>query len=351
MFKSRTVFVVGAGASCEVGLPSGHDLKRIIAQALDMSFDFGRLVSGDSRIVQALHEHVGGQLSDINPHLHKAWRIRDAMPAAISIDNYLDAHQGDEELELCGKLAIVKAILDAEGNSKLKSPERHLEMFDINAVEDTWLLRFMRALTEGVRRADVESIFDNVAMIVFNYDRCIERYLVPALANYYNLTSDEAVNIVRRLRIFHPYGQVGLLPWQKPGVPGVTFGSGGQADILSIAKSIKTFTEGQDDESVIEPIMKVMSEAQTLVFLGFAFHDQNLTLISPNKTSISRTYGTSRGISNNNTFEIISTLQAMLGYELVDPSIAEVAHKIHLHGLTCAGLFDDYSRGLTASVA
>lgn len=269
------------------------------------------------------------------------------MPAAISIDNYLDAHQGDAELELCGKLAIVKSILDAEGNSRLQSIDQYADLIDVNAVADTWLLRFMRSLTEGVRRADVEYIFDNVAMIVFNYDRCIERYLVPALAGYYNLTDGEAISIVRRLRIYHPYGQVGPLPWQA--VPGVSFGSGDRADLLAIAQGIKTFTEGQDDQEVMGPILQVMSEAQTLVFLGFAYHEQNMALITPPETQVLRTYGTSRGMSLNNTRDVVDGLQRMLGYKWVNPAIAETKHNIHLNNITCAGLFDEYSRGLTAA--
>jgi hypothetical protein len=348
MFKSNTVFVVGAGASCELGLPSGQDLKRIIASALDIRFDFGRLAHGDARIVHALQEHVGGQLSDINPYLAKARRIRDAMPASISIDNYLDAHQGDAELELCGKLAIVKSILDAEGTSKLRSLEHHVDAPDVNAVSDSWLLRFMRTLTEGVRKPDSLKIFDNVSIVCFNYDRCIQRYLMPALAAYYDLSKEDAISIVKTLRIYHPYGHVGLLPWQSAG-DGVRFGSGDRADLLQIARGIKTFTEGQDDEGVMGPIIEVLSQAETLVFLGFAFHQQNLDLITPDETIIRRTYGTTHGISANNTMTIMDALQNMLGYKWVDPSIAEHRHNIHLHESTCAGLFDEFSRSLSSA--
>ena len=349
MFRSKTVFVVGAGASCELDLPSGNDLKRFIAEALNIQYEtFGGQKSGDGRIAQALHQHVGGQLANINGHLTKAWRIRDAMPAAMSIDNYLDAHQGDGELELCGKLAIVKCILDAERRSKLRSTEQYRDKFDPNSASDTWLLRFLRSLAEGVRRTDVESIFDNVSVIVFNYDRCIERYLVPALAGYYNLSEDESISVVKRLRIYHPYGQVGPLPWQ--GGETVTFGSSDQANLLAIAAGIKTFTEGQDDEDVMKPILEIMSEAETLVFLGFAYHQQNLDLISPEKMQVGRTIGTSRGISGNDTMAIVDSLQSMFGYKWVHPSMAEARHNIHLHGATCAGLFDEYSRSLTSAL-
>jgi len=39
MFQPNTVFVLGAGASHEVGLPLGSELKRIIANKLDFEYD------------------------------------------------------------------------------------------------------------------------------------------------------------------------------------------------------------------------------------------------------------------------------------------------------------------------
>lgn len=39
------------------------------------------------------------------------------MPQSISIDNFIDSHKGDKEIELCGKLAIVRAVLEAEAKS------------------------------------------------------------------------------------------------------------------------------------------------------------------------------------------------------------------------------------------
>jgi len=261
------------------------------------------------------------------------------MPASISIDNYLDAHQGDAELELCGKLAIVKSILDAEGGSHLKQVERHDERFDPKRLDDTWYLKFLRLLTEGVRRADVGSIFDNVSIIVFNYDRCVERYLLQALRGYYDLSDDEAVKVVAGLRIYHPYGQVGPLPWQERN--GVPYGAEG-ADILSIARGIKTFTEGQDDEGVMTPILQVMSGAETVVFLGFAYHQQNLDLITPPTSIASRVFGTAHGISNSDQKAVTASLKQML--EPVDCGDVEV----NLHVSKCAGLFDEFWRSLSA---
>jgi hypothetical protein len=122
---SRTLFVVGAGASYEAGLPTGNDLKQTIAKKIDIRFDdFGasRLKSGDPQITEAFWDKCredGDKSLDINPYLRAAWQIRDALPQAISIDNYIDNHQGNEKIELCGKLWIVQSIIMAERDSKM----------------------------------------------------------------------------------------------------------------------------------------------------------------------------------------------------------------------------------------
>lgn len=39
VFRPNTLFVLGAGASCEVDMPSGTDLKKQIANDLNLLFD------------------------------------------------------------------------------------------------------------------------------------------------------------------------------------------------------------------------------------------------------------------------------------------------------------------------
>src|ERR1051325_2787720 len=109
----QTVIILGAGASSEVGLPVGDGLKQQIADMLDIRFDYSDLKSGDVDIVEAVRIHIKPE-RDANPHWQAARRIAMAMPQAISIDNFIDAHKGDAKIEICGKLAIVRSILRAE---------------------------------------------------------------------------------------------------------------------------------------------------------------------------------------------------------------------------------------------
>jgi len=109
--NKKTVFIIGAGGSKEAGLPIGSELKTEIAKALDIRFkDLARMVSGDNCIFEAFFLAKVANDQDPNAPLRSlqqaGWHIRDAMPQAISIDNFIDTHSENKHIELCGKLAI-----------------------------------------------------------------------------------------------------------------------------------------------------------------------------------------------------------------------------------------------------
>lgn len=374
MFQSRTVFIVGAGASCEAGLPSGEALKNKIATLLDIRFPDGyHQQSGDTQITQTLREYVrlpSGHDGDINAYLRKAWRIRDVVPsAAISIDNFLDAHRGDEAMALCGKLGIVKAILQAEHDSLLKKIEPHedypelyhVDQFDLRKLTGSWYLSFFQMLTENVAKGDADTVFDNVSIITFNYDRCIERFLPQALSQYYELSFDDAIAIAKRLQIFHPYGTVGPLSWQDQNGQ-VPFGGYGRP-LLPMASRIKTFTEGLDDETILGPMHDAIIAAETVVFLGFAFHPLNMKLLTPNRprrrrggraalelslpVRIPRIFATTLGLSTADVSVIEDDIYRMLGADDLDLLDTQKS-KPEFANMKGGDFFKHYFRSLSA---
>ena len=303
-----TTFIVGAGASKEVNLPTGYELKRDIASLLDIRFDHWNQESGDHVITNALRHIVrqpDGRNGDINPYLHEAWHIRDALPLAISIDNFIDSQRENENIALCGKLAITRAILKAERNSLLYfEPARRESELSYSSLEDTWYLPFFQLLTENCEKSDLVERFSAVTLIIFNYDRCIEHFIFNALKNYYRINDQEAAVVVSALNIYHPYGSVGKLPWQS-GAVSIVFGENpSPEELLASSEKIRTFTEGTDpEESEILAIRQHMRKARRVVFLGFAFHRLNMQLISPNGRGEGqeppRCFATTLGISDS----------------------------------------------------
>jgi hypothetical protein len=129
-----------------------------IASLLDIRFERGyELVAGDHLICEALHVAIRREdpnARDINPHIHAARHIRDAMPQALSIDNFIDAHRGEKRIELCGKLAIARSILQAERDSKLYvEPTVRSKNPNFNCLRETWFNSFFMLLTENCRTA------------------------------------------------------------------------------------------------------------------------------------------------------------------------------------------------------
>ncbi|WP_193368244.1 hypothetical protein [Pelagibius marinus] len=352
MFKADTVFVVGAGASSEVKLPLGSQLKSRIADAIDIKFGRDHQETGSPEIMDALRVHANFVRNttpswvDVNHYLHAGWRIRDAMPQASSIDTFIDAHSGNEAIELCGKLAISHTILNAEKASLLYVDQRmRKDHFDFKSVEKTWLSRFFQALTTGCSKDQLPSIFDQVAFVTFNYDRCIEHFLYHSLQNFYGVAAEEAAELVNSLRIYHPYGQVGRLPWQNELSP-VPFGAScGGSDLLTISSQIKTFTEQVDDEDSLGAAHEAITKADQVAFLGFAFHDQNMELLNPGtETSARRILATGKGLSGTDCDMVQSELKR--AFEKADGSVPF----IHVgQNLTCVDLFDEFLRTLLSA--
>src|SRR5579862_9716755 len=250
VFKSKTVFVLGAGASQEAGLPIGSELKQQIAERLHITFEDGyREKSGDRLIVNTLMAHARNLKIDANDFLHECRFISRAVTQALSIDHLLEAHEGNDKLELCAKLAIALEILEAEARSKLKFDEIKLEGFSPSKLNSTWYENLFMLLNENVKVASFENLFRNISFIIFNYDRCLEHFLYHSVQNYYRVTGDASARLIESIVITHPYGAVGKLPWQVNGNTGIGFGIKPQeTKLLEIAGQIKTFTERVEDD-------------------------------------------------------------------------------------------------------
>jgi len=341
MFREKTLFIVGAGASHEIGLPVGAKLKEDIARVLEFEIEHGQITKCDRYIIESIKRLVQTQgHHDINPHLRAAWHIRNALEQASSIDNFLYSHQDNAELVICGKLAIVRSILLSEKSSRLYVNPVHDDRDRLPDVRDTWYGEFFRLLVDGVQRTDVRNIFNNVSFIVFNYDRCIEHYLVKSLSNYYGISLAESSDIVKQAKILHPYGTVGRLEWQTGTSMAVNYGS---SDImpLHIASQIKTFSERVEDESALEGIRDCVRSAEKIVFLGFSFHPQNMEILNPSgSTRAKKIFATAFGISDSDS--------SMIGEQL-EQVFYNKTHttKIHVRNtLKCNSLFSEYWRNL-----
>lgn len=335
MFRYKTTFVIGAGASAEADLPTGIKLARQIAQKMDIRRD-GKS-SGDYDLYEQFREAFR---QAANQFLPAAWLIRDGMPLQRSIDNFVDIHRNDPRVNHYAKAAIVKTILEAERASNLYYPFKERDRgIDFSKIFDTWYVKFFQILFHDRSLGDLGSLFSNVGFIVFNYDRCFEHFLVHAVSRTYGRPLEEAAEIVRAVNIVHPYGTVGDLQVGGTG-DGVAFG--GEVNCVGQATKIKTYTEQLAEGTDTANIRQMLLDCESIIFLGFGFHKPNMTLIKPDQPiPFIPIYATAHGMSEEGERVTRNRLGAMVRGD----SVGTI--KIH-KDLTCSQLFDYYAESFQA---
>jgi hypothetical protein len=336
MLRSDTVFVIGAGASNEVGLPVGSELASIIRQR--MLTDTELLAEVQSR---------GSAPSTGCAYQQAAKRIADGIILSNSIDDFLDQNNDDPHIKLYGKAAIVKSIIESERKSSMFDSAGTAVNFQ--RVSASWYVSFFKMLTRGVSRRNLDSVFPALKFISFNYDRCLEHFLYNAVQQSYGIDGQAGAHICNSAKIYHPYGIVGALPYQNKN-SNVSFGSENIANrCVELAAGIRTYTEEAADNGEINAIKDAVSKSERLVFLGFGFHQQNLEILArpigtqPSQTSrvFKHIYATGFGISpyNRGKYEIDLMMKFNGPYD-------RNAREVIVSSCNCVALLNEFSAGI-----
>jgi hypothetical protein len=351
MFNRKTLFVIGAGAGFDIGMPVGRTLADDIARRVGVSVRHDRLwdtATADKELALCFFER-GDRNSREYARAFKL--IHDGVLLANSIDDFLNVHDGDPQVVSVGKTAIVRSILNAERHSSLYvEVSLHDTKLDVARIRDTWLVKFIQTLVPGRKVHEVEDALQNVSFINFNYDRCLEYFLRHALTLAYGVTTKQAASIVASADIIHPYGSVGTLESVPFGQPEFA-----TLDYRDLSVAIKTYTERIEERSILERMQTAIKEAECVVFLGFAYHKQNMALLKPPKPQNTRdVYGTAFGMSASDVSQVVSELDSffsepiLVATEAAGGIQAGFVHKnIRIENqLTCAQLFDYYAKSL-----
>jgi hypothetical protein len=362
MFNRKTLFIVGAGAGYNIGLPVGRDLAKDIANRTKIVIDhYARLGKGtvDDHLALSFFERGSGKDAEYAQAFNL---IRHGILLANSIDDFLNVHEGSPAVVEVGKAAIVRSILYAERHSKLfVDPSNIYNKLNLEKVHDSWFVKFMQVLAPGRKVPDVERVLDDVSFIVFNYDRCLEHFLVHALLLLYGIPKEKAAAIVERATIIHPYGSVGRLDR-------VPFGGNDEIrpDYSGLSKAIKTYTEQIEEQSTLDDIHQAIDHAECLVFLGFAYHKQNMDLLFKSHARLEKTkyvFGTAFGMSDADKEQVANDLVEL--FPQIDEDEGEeddggsfgmqplpkinLTFRDHVHienKLGCPELFDYYAKSL-----
>ena len=115
-------------------------------------------------------------------------------------------------------------------------------------------------------------------------------------------------------------------------------------DLLRLAQRIQTYTESS---AHAEDVRRMVSEAETVVFLGFGYIRENLRLLGPHENTrfTQQIYGTAHGLSEPNKTMVEDILGPFLSPALRPRESVAVPHIALFRG-KCAEFFDEYSSPL-----
>lgn len=332
-FSKRTLLVVGAGASAELGFPVGSALKEQIRVLTNISFN-GYNFDGDKQFCRLLEtfarvrfEGVAQPIVDACNHIHKNVLL------SGSIDQFLSSHQADPVVVECAKLAIASEIAKAESLCHLNNNTFSRSHCDFVYLKDTWLPRLWARLQNGEPIQEWQKFFGTFRVITFNYDRCIEQFLSLALNGFCKVELNQATQSVEKLPIVHVYGSLGNLG--RSGGEYCQFGADNNF-IPDAAKRILTFSETVQ-ENVVQQIAEYCEWAERIVFLGFSFANVNMNLF-PKIEGRRKIIGSSYKMSRAN---------ADLAKARLDQKFSRGVAKSELADVPCAQRFDDFDLLLT----
>ncbi len=348
MLQCATTFVLGAGFSAELKLPLGAELATLMSPMLNIRFGPSGKISGDDDIISALKRFTKKDPRnpvDFNVVRQVCVQLSEGLSQAESIDTFLNSHSDNKYMVAASKIAIAHVILAKERSSlvfgRLNNGSRAI---DHVALKGKGIAKLAELIFSNVPNGKFEEALSKVSIINFNYDRCVEHYLTHWMMSYFGISSLAAEGAISELNIVHPYGSIGLLSRQHEVSNASTdFGEApDSAALLQMSERVRTFGEQIEDLSAIERIKKIVSATEQLIFLGFAYHEQNIRLLAVDDFhSIKRIFGTAYKMSAHNLDVVKKEIRTALKLkDRVSITMSE--------NWQCGDLFDNVSRVLRA---
>jgi len=246
MIKTKTLFILGAGASRPFGYLTSIELRDAIRN------------KGMSHIlVDALtpsYEEPGWYERAINKFVDEFSRS-----SVYSIDFFLEHRPDFMDI---GKMAIAAYLIQYENDEKLRESKNN------------WYMYLYDRLKCSFEDFDKNSI----SFITFNYDRSLEQFFFEAIRSRFDKPPDECAKKLKNIPITHLYGQLDFLPWQ--GRNGTPYSAGENLiQRVQKAKSNIKLISGERDVERSEEFRQaynLIAAAQRIYFLGFSFDETNI---------------------------------------------------------------------------
>jgi hypothetical protein len=252
MLTKPTVFILGAGASCDCGYPLARELMFTISDNSVLWNEYN--ISPNRK--NPFYSILNCSRIDFERFCYVLKRS-----AAQSIDIFLE---NTPEYVDIGTCAIAAQLISCENIETLLGDR------DKNK---RWYEQLFNGL--GRRGKEFEDSISHVSFLTFNYDRSLEYYFLHTIQNTFDRVLREAAEQTARIKIIHLYGQLGpslgISSIGRDYLPTIT------PDIIRSAASQiiipdKRFTPTND----FLEAYKILHNAYRIIFLGFGFHPENV---------------------------------------------------------------------------
>lgn len=331
MIDKRTVFVLGAGASCPYGFPDARGLRD---QILD---HFQGWYTG---YLRGSPDYVDQKMMEGYPSLDDAKQFLDyfARSNTTSVDLFLSRWP---RFATVGKMAICLAILHAEKGSLFGD--------DVKKREHDWCFYLYNRLTqEAIGEEGFHRYGENkVSFVTFNYDRSLEHFLFDSLLHSFEgIDERAATDQLSKTPIVHVYGRPYRLPWEqdvwREELPyGKEIGVSRPCNLLKVTRDIYV-VHGTRDNPEVEKVRTEISAADRIFFLGFAYARENLEALGlPDMLQpTQRIYGTALYRKGREIRDVKKYLK--LGLERADPHPYNKAGQVTIEDCDCVHLLREF---------
>jgi hypothetical protein len=370
VIRDNTILILGAGASMDYGFPSGERLIQDIINFLRGSTFKLWPEQKKMCVALALQRYYKTKLDidkELNYCLDKIEKFVKALIHAspASIDDFIDKNR-EEGFDIISKICVVLCISSYEKpdetfflQQEATHSTHHYYKDSLSAshweIREGWYRHLWKKIYEG---NDVRENLGKLTFISFNYDRSLEYFLYTSFVYMLGFDPEKAAKLFDNyVSIYHVYGQIGYLDWQKGGVKnsydrltlesiiklvptkefeksklisGQLFIGGIEKPldhILSIANEIKTYTEAADMEHIL--LLDKIPDATRLFFFGFGYHSQNLYwLKTPMKSFNGHMYGTAYEFGKSQLINTTANLRTFFPNGIVQDHFFSPEHKI-----------------------
>ena len=274
MLQTKTCVVLGAGASQAYGFPSGGQLAEELAN-ITAPGDSTRQTTFRQRLVELMNRRKLTSASEAKVYEFSHLLRRSNLG---SIDLFLNFHQKDQASLVIGKAGIGYLLGEHE------DPDSTRTHCKVARDTDHWLGFLWGALTTGA--ADPSDVLKNpLSFVTFNYDRSLEFLLTDFAKASFGWDEAQCEALLDAWPIAHVYGDLGAFPRHGKGGSYVAYTGGAAFHHMEAAvdriRTIHEVTKGASGEDADRSAAarSHIANAERVIFLGCAYHEENMKLL------------------------------------------------------------------------